>query len=85
MFIDKDIQESKHCISPQKYLPNTRQEQITRFTNISFGFGPRSSSEIRGKLININLIVANLYNPGPGAYNLPSVFDKSRKIRVPLN
>ena len=23
--------------------------------------------------------------PGPGAYNIPSVFDKNRKYRVPLN
>jgi hypothetical protein len=23
--------------------------------------------------------------PGPGSYNLPSVFDKKRKMKVPLN
>ena len=45
---DEDVAKHKHCISPQKYFPSTVVEQITRFNNIGFGYGLRSSNEIRG-------------------------------------
>jgi hypothetical protein len=78
-FYDEDVANSKHCISPQKYLPSTKMEQNWRFTKIGFGIGGRSSASKN------MLILVNLNNPGPGSYNLPSVFDKKRKFRVPLS
>jgi len=74
-FYDEDIQKKKHCISPQKYLPSTKLTENLRFTNVGFGFGLRSSCEIKSMRSN----------PGPGTYSSPSIFDKKRKMRVPLN
>jgi hypothetical protein len=33
--------------------------------------------------LKLNIAVRNF--PGPGTYSLPSVFDKKRKYKVPLN
>lgn len=41
-FYDEDIQKSKHCISPQTYLPDTKIQQNNRYAKISFGMGGRS-------------------------------------------
>jgi len=35
------MQEKKHCISPQKYHPNTTSQQIGRYGTIGFGYGTR--------------------------------------------
>jgi len=42
IFYDDDIQKSKHCISPQTYLPTTKIQESHRFTKITFGLGGRS-------------------------------------------
>jgi hypothetical protein len=39
MFYDDDLMKSKHCISPQTYLPDTKIVEINRFRNISVSFG----------------------------------------------
>jgi hypothetical protein len=42
IFYDDDLQKTKHCISPQTYLPSTKIQQTNRFTKITFGLGNRS-------------------------------------------
>jgi len=74
-FYDDDVKQHEHCISPQTYLPSTKLTENLRYTHINFGKGTRSANE--------NTSVKSF--PGPGTYNLPSVFDKRRKNRVPLN
>lgn len=44
-FYDEDIAKSKHCVSPQKYLPSTKIVENLRFTTIGFGIGGRSPNE----------------------------------------
>jgi len=53
---DEDLAKQKHCISPQKYNPSTKVEQILRFTKIGLGYGTKSSNEI---LCIIYLILQN--------------------------
>lgn len=81
-FYDEDLAKQKHCISPQTYLPSTKMEQSWRYTKLSFGKGNRSPSENAGKR---KLYVAMRHMPGPGTYNIPSVFDKKGKYKVALN
>jgi len=73
-FYDEDIKQHEHCISPQTYLPSTKLTENLRYTSASFGKGIRTPNE--------NVCVKSY--PGPGTYNLPSVFDK-RRTKVPLN
>lgn len=72
---DIDLAAKKHCISPQKYLPSTKFQQNLRFTTIGFGKGGRTSNE--------NTSVKQF--PGPGTYNLPTIFTKNKKTKIPLN
>jgi hypothetical protein len=46
-FYDEDVAKSKHCISPQKYLPSTKLEQNLRFSKIGFGIGERNNNSNR--------------------------------------
>ena len=63
----------KHCISPQKYLPSIKKVRNERFAGAGFGFGNKQFYEIdKGQ-------------PGPGTYDVPSVFDTNRRSRIPLN
>ena len=39
IFYDDDLMKSKHCISPQTYLPPTKIQENNRFSGISFGKG----------------------------------------------
>jgi len=74
-YID-DVKKS-HNVSPMKYLPKTKMTENNRFRNnsISFGIGLR----------NYEIIEAMDKIPGPGRYNLPSVFDKLKTGKIPLN
>jgi hypothetical protein len=83
-FYDEDIQKSKHCVSPQKYNPSQRIVENWRYNNITFGIGGRSPNDNASK-INLVIKLAMRLNPGPGTYNLPSVFDRNRKTKIPLN
>ena len=76
------MKQKEHCISPQTYLPSTKITENLRFTKVNFGFGERSPRENTCKKL---LIEGIKYVPGPGTYNLPSVFDKKRRYKVPLN
>jgi hypothetical protein len=84
-FYDEDLAKQKHCVSPQKYLPNTKPVENMRYTKIGFGVGGRSANDNISNNIYLLLIIDTRSIPGPGTYNLPSVFDKTRKYRVPLN
>jgi hypothetical protein len=75
LIVDIDLSYKKHCISPQKYLPSTKIQQNLRYTNIGFGKGNRVASD--------NTSVKQF--PGPGTYDLPSIFKKSISKKVPLN
>lgn len=46
IFYDEDVTKSKHCISPQTYLPPTKLQENNRFSGISFGKGLRSEKSI---------------------------------------
>jgi len=35
------MKAKNHCISPQKYLPNTKLQEIGRFSGAGIGFGDR--------------------------------------------
>ena len=41
IFYDDDVMKSKHCISPQTYLPATKIQQNKRYSDITFGKGVR--------------------------------------------
>jgi hypothetical protein len=83
-FYDIDFAKQKHCVSPQKYFPSTRSTENLRYSRIGFGYGDRNAIECKYLFITNNILAK--YNfPGPGSYNLPSVFDKTRKNKVPLN
>jgi len=44
-FYHEDVIKSKHCISPQTYLPPTKIQENNRFTNITFGIGTRIAKD----------------------------------------
>jgi len=49
------MKQHEHCISPQKYYPSTKVNEITRFNKISFGKGERTKFEATSTLITIYL------------------------------
>lgn len=57
-----------------KYLPERKSVELTRYKNygIGIGFGQRSNENIK-------------VSPGPGDYNLPSIFKKGRQGKYPIN
>jgi hypothetical protein len=73
-YYDEEM-KTKMILSPQKYAPNIKVYANTRYENIKIGIGLGSKST--GRLRE--------EGPGPGAYNLPSIFDKNRKFKYALN
>ena len=49
-FYDEDVAKQKHCISPQTYLPSTKQTENLRYTKIGFGYGGRTPNELTRNL-----------------------------------
>jgi hypothetical protein len=77
MYYEEDIKKRSHCISPQKYnIKDNNFMKNSRFLNIGIGIGLGYRSW--SKMYSNNI-------PGPGQYNLPSVFDKNRKFKYALN
>jgi len=75
-FFDQDVKFKGSEVSPQKYHPSLNFVKSHRYGNIGIGIG-------LGEKLNMKL--TNTVTPGPGAYNLPSVFDKSRKLKLGIN
>ena len=64
-----------HDVSPMKYLPDRNTTEKTRYKKygIGIGLGKRSFD------------ASNILSPGPGDYNLPSLFNKGRQGKYPIN
>jgi hypothetical protein len=43
-FYNDDLIKQRHCISPQKYLPDTKLLENLRFRNLSISFGKGTRS-----------------------------------------
>jgi hypothetical protein len=76
LYYDDEAKQKGHTLSPQKYKPDTNIVQNKRFIDIGIGIGIGKKSWGKMTLNNI---------PGVGSYNLPSIFDKSRKYKYALN
>ena len=72
-FHEEDMKHRGYDLSPLSYSPSSKCISNTRYNNISISIGARI--EKKNKMIT----------PGPGQYNLPSVFDKCRKFKYALN
>jgi len=53
IFYDDDLIKTKHCISPQTYLPPTKIQENKRFSGITFGKGFRVNKFTSSKFINL--------------------------------
>lgn len=73
-FFYQDEGNLMHNVSPMKYLPERKQTDLTRFKKygIGIGLGKRNFSEQKK-------------SPGPGDYNLPSLFNKGKQGKYPMN
>jgi hypothetical protein len=71
------ILKTANNISPQKYNPKTDFVANSRFKNIgiSLGYGTKTWESV----------IIKSSTPGIGTYNIPSIFDKGRRYKVPLN
>jgi len=60
-----------------KYLPSTKVVQATRYNTygIGIGLGKRSQDQYNNMKVT----------PGPGNYNLPSLFEKRLQGKYPIN
>lgn len=60
-----------------KYLPKTKNTENTRYKTygIGIGFGKRTQDQYN----NMKSL------PGPGSYNLPSLFEKRLQGKAPIN
>lgn len=75
-YYDEDYKYRGFQLSPNAYFPDDSFTVRSRYKNIKFGIEPRIANDIP-KGIKMN--------PGPGTYDLPSVFDLSRKYKIPIN
>lgn len=73
-FYDEDLKKKQFCVSPQLYHINYRQTSNLRFSQLSFGKGTKH-----------HYLDSRKSYPGPGSYNLPSIFDKSLRTKPALN
>jgi len=75
MYYESDTKMRLDFPSPQQYKPLHTITEPSRYGNIKFGG--------KGKSILISNL--NVKNPGPGAYNLPSIFDLNRKYKPSIS
>jgi len=74
-YYDEEMKYKGPVLSPQKYKPNFSTIEATRYQNIKISIGVGSKSSM----------LNNNKSPGPGDYNLPSIFDLKRKNKYALN
>ena len=74
-FYTNDLKRSNPSLSPQNYRPRLDAILSTRFKKIGIGYGT--------KMIPGNKEVLN--NPGPGAYDIHSVFEEKFRKKIPIN
>lgn len=72
-FYDDDLKQKEGTVSMERYRPKHTLTEPSRFGAITFGIGTRP-----------NLYLHTGY-PGPGAYNVPGIFDRGYKGKLPLN
>lgn len=75
MYYESDTKMRLDNPSPQQYKPSYTFTEPNRYSNITFG------SKGKSILISKNTIK----NPGPGSYNLPSIFDLNRKYKPSIS
>ena len=76
-YYDEEMKYKGIAISPQKYSPNYKCSEYRRYKDIQIGIGMGEKNPYATGSTN--------KTPGPGQYNLPSIFDKSRKNKSALN
>ncbi len=72
-FYEDDLKKKKATVSMQRYSPNYKLVERSRFKAITFGIGDRP-----------NMHTVNKF-PGPGAYKVPGNFDRGFRGKLPLN
>jgi hypothetical protein len=72
-YFDENLKSSQ-AVSPQKYSPNIDVMVSKRYDKIGIGYGKRLWQSIKKDS-----------TPGVGSYNLPSIFDRTRKMKMPIN
>ena len=76
-FFYQDDIKKMHNVSPMKYYPDTKIVENSRYRNNSVGFGfGLLNYQVKDQMDKI---------PGPGRYYLPSIFDKRKTGKIPLN
>lgn len=76
LYYDDELKLKGHCLSPQAYSPSIVFTHPSRYKEIKFSCQQRIAGEISKEQKNM---------PGPGQYNLPSVFDLKRKYKPSIN
>lgn len=76
LYYDDEIKQKGHCISPQTYFPDIQCIKPNRYSSIKFTTNPRIANEMSKDQKSF---------PGIGQYNLPSVFDLTRKYKPCIN
>lgn len=71
-FYDFDLKKKKYTVGMQKYSPKHTLVERRRFNGVGFGIGERNAWKSNGY-------------PGPGTYNVPSIFDRGLKGKLVLN
>jgi hypothetical protein len=72
-FYEDDLKKKKATVSMQRYSPNHKLVERSRFNAITFGIGDRPIMHTANKF------------PGPGAYKVPGNFDRGYRGKLPLN
>ena len=76
-FFYEDESKKLHDVSPMKYLPSRGYTENNRYKTYGIGFGSWKRSPDQYNSTN--------FFPGPGNYNLPSLFDKRLQGKIPIN
>lgn len=76
LYYEDELKLKCNGVSPQTYTPNYGSVLSSRYNSVKFNIQQRVTNEVNKEIKK---------NPGPGYYNLPSVFDLSRKFKPCIN